>query len=101
MNLHEQVPVQNTKAMKPIKILSVLMILLLAGSGNIIDFSGSETNAIQESQRFTTGKMSPKEGPNSCLNRTEDKSIRPAGTFDRFDPYTLQGKTYTAGIMVF
>lgn len=88
--------------MKLIKILTVLMILTFTVNKTNVDFTASVMNEkhVPETCKVGTINQVGSAGFNSSTRKQEDKTVQPASTYDRFDPYTLQGKVASTQMLV-
>ncbi len=86
--------------MKPICMRTVLMFFIVITVATPFEFTrkGSATGS-------KAGNIDvPCDTEKACYTpetkHSGNNAILPAGTFDRFDPYTLEGKTISTGVLV-
>jgi hypothetical protein len=95
-------PAPKQTAMKPIRLRTMMSLLLLVTITTPFDFTRS--GALIDSPVGFGSALVPchteKASLTPCKENTEQPAASPAGTFDRFDPYTLGGKTIGNGVLV-
>lgn len=92
-------PAQKRTAMKPICLRTVLMFFILITVATPFEFPPRDVTVVSKAGNNVipcdTGKAwdAPDTGQSG-------QTRLPSGTYDRFDPYTLQGKTISTGVLV-
>lgn len=93
-------PAPKQTAMKPICLRTVLMFFIVITVAT--PFELTRKGATSGSKAGI--EVVPIDTEKACYtpetNHSGKNAIVPAGTFDRFDPYTLQGKTISSGVLV-
>jgi hypothetical protein len=93
-------PAPKQTAMKPICLRTVLMFFIVITVATPFEF----TRKGSSSGLKTGFEVVPVDTEKDCYtpetNHSGENALLPAGTYDRFDPYTLQGKSISTGVLV-
>ena len=96
----QAIPAPKQTAMKPICLRTVLMFFIVITVATPFEFTrkGTTSGSTAGFEAF------PIDTEKACYtpetNHSGKNPMLPAGAFDRFDPYTLQGKSISTGVLV-